>query len=329
MNSILASFLLIISVALIQSAVPSSEDDDLDGIPNELEQQLLQRFVPQFFLSAQECDGSPAEFHSGSAEPRPKNKNGTVYGQVFPASREAGAGSFIEIHYYHLWGRDCGMNGHALDAEHVSALLFAETEARNLESWRAVYWYAAAHEDTICDASHAARSSFLDAEHQGPKVWISAGKHSSFLGLELCRGGCSGGDCADMRAMSVAAIINIGERDAPMNGAVWIGSPAWPLASKMQTDFTETVLRKLNTAEGPGIIAVNEAQAPVKAVVRAGSSGAGALSTADQKTGAALSTAAGATGKSIENSNRSVGNSLKGAFRALWKALTGSPGKKK
>ncbi len=183
-------------------------------------------------------------------------------------------------------------------------------------------------ENTICDASHAARSSFVNAEHQGPRVWISAGKHVSFLGLELYHGGCSGDNCAGMRVMTVTAIIDIGERAAPMNGAVWIESPAWPSAAKMQTDFTETVLRKLNTAEGPGIIAVNEAQAPVNAVVHAGSAGVGALSTADQKTDGALSAAASATGKSLERSKRSVGNSLKGVFRAVWKALTGSPGKK-
>lgn len=329
MFSVVAKLLLLAPLVLCASVLPSTEDSDRDGISDKFEQQLLHKFAPQFHLSARECDGFPAEFQPGSREPRPLKSNGTIYGQVFPVALPDRTGFHIEAHFYHLWNRDCGLNGHALDAEHVSALLFSETDDANPESWKAAYWYAAAHEDTVCDASHAVRSSFVNAEHQGPNVWISAGKHASFLSLDLCRGGCGGDQCADMRPMSSANLLNIGELGAPMNGAVWIDSPKWPLAAKMGSDFTEAVLLKIESAESPGIVPVHEAHAPLKAVVLGGSSAAGALTDADKKADSALASAGSATGKSLDTSKKSVGDSIKGAFRSAWKVLSGSSDKKK
>ena len=123
----------------------------------------------------------------------------------------------VEIHYYHLWKKDCGRMGHALDTEHVSVLIRASGTHSISSKWMATYWYAAAHEDTVCDASQISRASTLHAEDHGATVWISAGKHASFLNEELCRRGCGGDICEKMAPLSVSRIVNLGEIGMPMN----------------------------------------------------------------------------------------------------------------
>jgi hypothetical protein len=302
-------------------AMPQSHDSDRDGLTDHLEQELLVKFAPIFMLSTKECDGAPAEFHPDSQEPRLSAKNGTIYGQVFPAGARGKSRSMVEIHYYHLWSQDCGLNGHALDAEHISALVSAEKPGEPAASWRAEYWYAAAHEDTACDASHAVLSSAIDAEQRGATVWISAGKHASFLSRELCRGGCGADKCAEMTILAPAKLLNLGERGAPMNGSIWMESPRWSLSAKMQTDFPESLITRLEVAEPSGILPANDSQAPVKALVLAGSSTTGALAVADQNAGAALTDTANATGRSIDKAKGGISNSLKLTVRALWEKL--------
>jgi len=161
-----------LSSALSQNAVPA--DSDRDGLNDTVEAALLAQFLPQFMVSPGDCSVRPAAFVSNESKPIVESENGTVYGQVFP---RMGQPDQVELHYYHLWRRDCGDLGHSLDAEHVSVLVSRD----RFTNWKALYWYAAAHEDTICDASQLARSSTLGAELNGPKIWISRGKHASFL----------------------------------------------------------------------------------------------------------------------------------------------------
>jgi len=119
------NFLLVFLAALLPA------DLDRDGIDDDVEQALLVQFAPTFMISGDECDTLPAEFAPGSVVPCVVSKNGAIYGQVFPNGR------FTEIHYYHLWSRDCGRFSHKFDVEHVSFLL--------AEDHKALYWYAAAH----------------------------------------------------------------------------------------------------------------------------------------------------------------------------------------
>ena len=184
-------------------AAPASvEDSDRDSLSDDFEQALLVQFAPAFQISAGDCAEAPAEFLPGSRKPQVVARNGTIYGQVSKATA-----GFLEIHYYHLWSRDCGRLGHALDAEHVSALIRAS-------DYKAVYWFAAAHQETVCDASSAAPAATLDAEDHGPTVWISRGKHASFLSLESCSRGC-GGDRARRWPLSLAESSSILESGAP------------------------------------------------------------------------------------------------------------------
>jgi hypothetical protein len=45
-------------------------DSDGDSLLDVFEQQLLEKFAPQFFVNPRDCDVSPAEFQSGFPDPR-------------------------------------------------------------------------------------------------------------------------------------------------------------------------------------------------------------------------------------------------------------------
>lgn len=276
-------------------------DGDRDGLADDLEQRLLARFAPRFLISADDCASAPAEFAVGRTKPAVVAANGTIYGQAFPA-----AGG-VELHYYHLWSRDCGRRGHRLDVEHVSVLL----ERDGAGDFRARYWYAAAHEDTVCDISHAARARDLGAVEDRPEVWISRGKHASFLRYDLCGAGCGSDRCDRPRPLRIARIVNVGERDAPLNGAVWVRSPAWLLAAKMGTDFPPEVIAAIDGAPAGGVI-VAARNGRVQQAVSAGNL---SLDKAGEGAGRGAEETSGAVGRSA--------GAVRRALRRVWGAAGG------
>lgn len=342
-------------------------DSDHDGLSDALENELLQRFAPEVMVGGSDCSVLPAEFLPNTATPYVLADNGTVYGQASPvaqvaATAEASAvtqastapemGAMkglktgeqkVELHYYLLWRSDCGRMGHALDAEHVSVLVEGDTE--NAESWRALYWYAAAHEDTVCDASQMTRASTIDAERHGARVWLSNGKHGSFLNKELCNRGCGGDRCVGMKRMAMLPVVNVGEPRAPMNGALWVGSSRWPLLEKMErSDFTASRVTRLEGLPVTDVAWAEPAKRPAQAAIRGGNAGidgalVGGSSTADalgrsnrntntalvlanNRTTEALDTAAQNTGHAISKS--AIG--VRGALGNAWKHTGGAMG---
>src|SRR5262249_34368697 len=142
-----------VSICLLWSLAALSQtsvDRDKDGLPDDKEQVLLEKFRPTFMISATDCSLRPARFEMDRTDPRPVATDGTIYGQVFPIAES----NTIEIHYYTLWGSDCGRIKHPLDVEHVSVLVVHKQGAEP----RALYWYAGAHEKTACDISSGARA---------------------------------------------------------------------------------------------------------------------------------------------------------------------------
>ncbi|MPZ21389.1 MAG: hypothetical protein GEV06_26375 [Luteitalea sp.] len=293
-------------------------------MPDAFETALLERFAPDFLISARECDGLPAEFLPGSPEPRVVARNGTIYGQVFENLGPGWPGALVEIHYYHLWGRDCGRIAHALDVEHVSVLLRAEHRHAPVTAWTALYWYAAAHEDTVCDASHGAGADTVDAVDQGPRVWISRGKHASFLSQRRCAWGCGGDRCDEMISVPTERVINLGEPGAPLGAASWIGSTAWPLAVKMQSDFSNRVLTRLHKAKAGQVVALNGLQQPWQAMILSGDSTADAVAVSNRETGKAVGIAGMSTGRALATSAAKVGASLGRSGRSVWRFLRGA-----
>jgi hypothetical protein len=272
-------------------------------------------------------------FAPQSATAQPVREDGTIYAQAFPRSVTARQRSSteIELHFYHLWRTDCGRMGHPLDAEHVSALLSGK--GTNVKDWHAIYWYAAAHEDTVCDASQITRASTLHAENRGATVWISQGKHASFLEEELCRRGCGGDHCTDPRPMPIASLINLGELKATMNGAAWVKAPHWPLAEKMgRTDFTASRTARVdalpltdiawaNPALRPQEAAIAGGNAAIDGTLLGGSSTSNALALSNRRTDTALVVAGNDTGNALSGAARSTGSALGKSYRNVRKAL--------
>jgi hypothetical protein len=332
LSSAVACSLLLLALCTLP-VFASPQDADHDGLSDAFEAALLQRFAPHFMIDSHDCSGEPALFAPQSATPQPVRDDGTIYAQAFPRSVTTlqRSDTEIELHFYHLWRIDCGRMGHALDAEHVSALL--KGRGKNAKDWHAIYWYAAAHEDTVCDASQITRASTLHAEDRGATVWISQGKHAAFLEEELCHRGCGGDHCTDPRPMPIISLINLGELKASMNGAAWLESPRWPLAEKMgRTDFTAPRTARVDALPLTDIAWANPALRPQEAVIAGGnaaidgtllggSSTSNALALSNRRTDTALVVAGNDTGNFLSGATRSTGSALGKSYRNLRKAL--------
>lgn len=260
-------WLVSLSIFLAAAALPAA-DLDHDGLDDQFESQLLAKFQPRFLIPADDCDVAPAEFHPGESRPRVKARNGTIHGQVFKwggSNRPAVAN--IEIHYYHLWGDDCGRFSHPLDAEHLSVLVSADSWTAPASAWRAMYWYAGAHETTFCKASTAVKAAALGPSDRGVSVWVSRGKHASFLRESSCNGGCGGDSCVNSKVLEVPRIVNIGEREHLMNGATWVSSWRWRMRAKMDSDFDDALLARL---AGGAFVGPTESVKAAQSLVRSG-----------------------------------------------------------
>jgi hypothetical protein len=310
------------------TADPSLRDSDGDGLSDSLEQALLVQFEPELLIARHDCSGFPSEFRPDVAEPEPAAENGTLYGQVFPAKAAAGqakkmTGQVVEIHYYHLWRRDCGAHGHWLDAEHVSALV--QATGSEPMGWKAIYWYAAAHENTVCDVSQISRASTLGAEDHGAKVWISPGKHASYLNETLCERGCGADHCQAMVPLErgePAKVVNLGEPGHPMNGSEFVASNSWPLLEKMKTsNFPVDAVARLEGLPDTDIAWFNAGRHPMQQVIAVSDSTEGAIARSGSNTGTAINVATGSTGDAISTAGSSTGNALQKSYRRTAHAL--------
>jgi hypothetical protein len=293
-----AAFFLMLGTAAAQTTA----DADRDGLADSLEGQLLEQFRPTFMVARDVCDGLPAELAAGEAAPRVLARNGTIYGQATPH-----AGGAIELHYFHLWARDCGRNGHPGDIEHVSALLRQAASG----AWQARYWYAAAHEGTVCDRCMAARAPLVKATTNGPAVWISSGKHASYFGQKLCNGGCGGDRCVEMRATPPLPIVNLGEPNAPLNGATWASSPA--LAAHLSPEFDAALLAQLDASPADSPFRVTAQTKGMQRTISVSNTTLGGLETAETHTENGLGTAERSTGNALQRSYRAVKTWLRGS----------------
>ncbi len=312
-------FLWVLIAGLAYAQGPAV-DSDHDGLSDAQEQALLERFVPRFQVSRTDCAVKPALFREGVAKPTVMERDGTIYGQVTPRAGLKDGDALVEVHFYDLWSVDCGRMGHPLDAEHVSVLLRAKTMDSPADDWRAVYWFAAAHEGTVCDASEVAAAKALDAERGGATVWLSAGKHGAFLSEPECTQGCGGDRCIAMAPLVVTRIVNLGEPGAVMHGAVWVRSPEWPLAAKMQNDFSAATIAGVERSGGLPV-EMNGAHGSVKGTIHVANSVANGVGTSGTNTGAALSTADDKTEGALAESAKGVGEALKRSTKAVGRFL--------
>ncbi len=306
----IARALLLAALALAGAAVSAEAQDlDRDGLPDLFEQALLDRFKPTLVLSADECDARPARFEPGQRDPHLAGRDGTLYGQVTPRGRNADGRFEVELKYFHLWARDCGRPSHALDAEHVSAL--ATGSDLQPEGWEAVFWYAAAHQGTICDASSGAPASAVDAVTAGPTVYVSRGKHATYLDRGHCKWGCGSDSCDPGQRLSGNGVINLGEPDAPLNGTEWIRSRRWKLAEKMRPDFDPATRASLDSAHPFEVLALKLGFRAHQAPILGGDTGLDALITGVDAAGLAISKTGQATGGALKKTAGAVGRSMR------------------
>jgi len=314
--------LLLCAATFLAAQTPKPQalpDSDRDGLPDVVELELLQQFEPQWRIGKQDCSVKPARFAAEMKVPTVLADDGTIYGQASPYR---GHKDEVELHFYHLWRQDCGQMGHALDAEHVAVLVRREEGRDGDASWKALYWYAAAHEDTVCDASQITRASTLDAEEKGATVWVSPGKHASFLTEELCQYGCGGDRCAEMEKMKTAEVINLGELSRPAGGAEWVASPQWPLSDKMRrSDFTEARITRLERLPETDVAWANPAKRPAQAVIYGGNSTVNGIAVGGRSTDTALVLANDNTNKALDKAGRNTGNALTKSYKNVVKAL--------
>ena len=316
-----------LALAISMAAAPgfaatAPVDTDGDGLSDALESALLKQFAPRFMTSAQDCSVRPAEFVPLQIKPVIASENGTIYGQAMPRKDQPDQ---VELHFYHLWRLDCGDLGHPFDAEHVSALVARD----EVSDWKALYWYAAAHEDTLCDSSQITRASTVDAELHGPQVWISRGKHGSFLNEALCKRGCGGDECQNLQPLATSEIINVGELSAPAGGATWVNAPEWTLASKMRrSDFPDTRLKRVDQLSVTTILWSSPQRRRYQGAIHSGNatiggvaSGARATDSALVATDTALDLANTKTGNALGKASRNTGNGLSKSYGGVKKAL--------
>jgi hypothetical protein len=313
------------ATAFTQTGAPA-QDSDHDGLSDGLELSLLTQFSPSFFIGRDDCAGMPADFQPGLRTPKALAEDGTIYGRVFPVKIASETRPAVEIHFYHLWNRDCGAHGHPLDTEHVAVLAEASSDDLASATWKALDWYAAAHENTVCDVSQIARASTLHAEDHGAKVWISPGKHASYLDETLCHRGCGADRCEAMVALHTSRIINLGEAAHPMNGSVFIASRAWPLADKMtQTNFLPEALARLGTLPTDDIAFYKPGRHPTQGVIAVSYTTGEAIAGGGEDTDAALGLAHDKTGNALDKSYRKMRHALGTSARHVGKALGVTP----
>lgn len=325
MRQFCAAVLLTVTTFVLhaQTIAPGvTGDSDHDGLSDTLESELLTQFQPQFMVSPSDCSIRPARFVPYQDKPTVQAEDGTIYGQAFP---RVGQADQVELHFYHLWRTDCGNMGHNLDAEHVSAIVSQNAAG----DWRALYWYAAAHEDTLCDISQLAQASTLGAETRGPRVWISRGKHASFLSDRLCTHSCGSDDCRDQASLAVPTIINLGELTAQTAGATWVDAREWPLADKMRrSDFYDARVARAERLPAGTIAWANPQKRPYQAAILGGNdtfdgiaAGGRATDTALAATDAALNVTSDKTGNALGKASSGTGKSLAKTYGEVKKAL--------
>lgn len=305
---------------MAQTSLPT--DSDGDGLSDALEQALLVQFAPNFMVGEHDCSEIPSEFLPDALTPKVMAENGTIYGQVFPAKGSTKEAPIVEIHYYHLWRVDCGSHGHALDTEHVATLVRASGSDPATARWTAMYWYAAAHENTVCDVSQIARALTLDAVKHGPEVWISPGKHASYLDQAMCERGCGADRCEEMVPLHVNRIINLGEPNRPMNGSLFISSDRWPLAGKMATsNFPAETLARVDRLKPAEIAWFRAGRHPAQGAIAVSSTTEGALAKSAGDTTDALAKSSADTTGAVSGAKDSTGNALGKSFHKTVHAL--------
>lgn len=124
-----------------------------------------------------------------------------------------------------------------------------------------------------------------------------------------------------MAPLAPPKVVNIGELENPINGALWVKSRRWPLASKFTTDFDDVVLARLMDTKATEPIQLKPDLHRTQAVLSSGNSTATALQSSSRRTGISVFLAGEGTEAAVGGSNRNTEAALVKAEKNTGQAL--------
>jgi hypothetical protein len=158
-------------------------------------------------------------------------------------------------------------------------------------------------------------------------VWSSSGKHAIYFSRAKCDSGsgCGADTCTDNAELArTGKVINVGERDAPVNGADWINSSAWVLREKMGSDFTPELLAVVESAPPDQAVTVH-GRSTYRGTIQVSDTVLESTMSGAQHTSSALSSADSHTSNSLQKATNATGRSLRKAWRAVFGSKTAQP----
>ena len=225
--------------------IPDFIDNDLDGISDELEQVLLNAYVPKFVQFADDDCPGPS---TGTSDPADSN---VVVCHIFPMFQQyvnssdepvlyAAPASLVNENCLHtglswfenniliygalLYGRDCGLNGHTADVEGFAVSIkytgtndgIAWRNDTDLNHWEGNKIQTTSHAGTLCEGIET--FTFRSSSNPNGKdtIYPSPDKHGNYLTRAQCSSSfiCDPA-CDDPFTLKKIKVVNIGEENNP------------------------------------------------------------------------------------------------------------------
>jgi len=225
--------------------IPDFIDDDFDGLSDQLEQILLNTYVPKFVqFSDDDCPGpstgtsNPADsnlvvchifplfqqYVNGSTAPVLYNEPAAL---VNEKCLEAGISWFentVMIYGALLYGRDCGLTGHTADVEGFAVSIhytgtsdgIAWRSDTDLNHWEGYKIQTTSHAGTICEGIETFPFRSNTNPNGKDTIYPSPDKHGNYLTRAQCGSSfiCDPA-CNNPFTLKKIKIINVGEENNP------------------------------------------------------------------------------------------------------------------
>ena len=226
--------------------IPDFIDNDVDGLSDELEQVLLNAYIPKFVQFSDDGCPGPA---IGTSNPTDSN---LVVCHIFPLFQQYVSGSDAPVLYstpaalvntncLHtgiswfentvmiysalLYGRDCGLTGHTADVEGVAvSVRYTETNDgiawrsdTDLNHWEGYKIQTTSHAGTICEGIETFPFRSNSNPNGKDTIYPSPDKHGNYLTRAQCSSSfiCDP-SCNNPFTLKRIKIVNVGEENNPM-----------------------------------------------------------------------------------------------------------------
>ena len=235
-------------------------DNDNDGIDDNFEQAILDKFRPTWRFQEDDPNNLPVRM-ANSCNPQWLLQDGTIYGEVFRHgysiqqilfcdSIVCTGTHWMEIHFFEIWSDDHGCLGglfckHAWDQEHASARIIYSHNIPDCNpnwhpdneylwdasKWKVDLWRFFAHEGKPPCSKTETQTGLWSS---GKEIWVSV-KHGTYKSAASCNGNLKCCDtCWHPRAGRDPNPINVGQVGAPLNQCCWASNL---IPSKMDPDI--------------------------------------------------------------------------------------------